>query len=353
MSESSDRPLTPPAPHPGDADGPAITPTVGIVGAGIAGLVCARTLADRGVPVTVLDKGRRPGGRLATRHTDGWQFDHGAQFFTARDSAFRALVNEWRARGLVAPWEGRFVTLGSGGTTRAADPVERLVGVPSMQALAADLASGLRVRSEVRVARLAFTDAAWHVYLDDGSDGGEFDYVVLAIPAPQAAMLVEGTTLALDARSILMAPCWTVLVGYPSQLDVPFDGAFIRDTALAWAARDSSKPGRPARDTWVLQASPEWSMMHLEEAQDTIRDALVGEFVGLTGAEAAKHWTFATAHRWRFALATLQRREPLLFDADLRIGLCGDWCGGARIEGAFLSGRAMATRLLEIVAGSD
>lgn len=328
-------------------------PSVGIIGAGVAGLTCARHLANHGVPVTVVDKGRRPGGRLATRHADGWQFDHGAQFFTAREPAFRAVVDDWRARGVVAPWNGRFVTLGRGVPTRAADPAERLVGVPRMQALAADLARDLRVKNEVRIARLGFTEAAWHVYDETGADAGGFDHVVLALPAPQAAVLVEGTTLALDARAILMAPCWTVLLGYPSRLDLQFDGAFISDTSLAWAARDASKPGRPDTEAWVLQASPEWSMAHLEEAPDVIRDALVGDFVALTRLDAARAWTFATAHRWRFALATLQRREPFLFDRDLRIGLCGDWCGGARVEGAFLSGRAMAMRLLETFAEEE
>ncbi len=325
-------------------------PSVGIVGAGVAGLACARLLADQGVPVTVLDKGRRPGGRLATRETDGWQFDHGAQFFTARDPAFRVLVDDWRARDLVSPWDGRVVTLADGGVALAAEPAERFVGVPRMQALAADLARGLHIRSQTRIARLGFTDAAWHVYQEDGADAGGFDVVILAIPAPQAAALVEGTTLALDARAILMAPCWTVLLGYRSRLEADFDGAFIRETSLAWAARDASKRGRPARETWVLQASPEWSMAHLEETPEAVRDALVGDFAAIARLEAAKDWTFAAAHRWRFALATLQRREPCLFDADLRIGLCGDWCGGARVEGAFLSGRAMAVRVLEALA---
>ncbi len=328
----------------------AALPSVGIIGAGVAGLTCARLLADCGIRVTLLDKGRRAGGRLATRHTDGWQFDHGAQFFTARDPAFRAQVDDWRARGLAAPWEARFVTLARDGITRPADPAERLVGVPGMQALAADLARDLDVRSDVRIARLGFTDAAWHLYGDDGADAGGFDYVVIAIPAPQAAALVEGTTLALDARAILMAPCWTLLVGYEHRLATDFDGAFVREASVAWAARDSSKPGRPARDTWVLQASPEWSMAHLEDSPDAVRDAIVADFAALTRLEAARSWSFAAAHRWRFALATLQRREPFLFDHDLRIGLCGDWCGGARVEGAFLSGRAMARRLLEVFA---
>jgi hypothetical protein len=150
-----------------------------------------------------------------------------------------------------------------------------------------------------------------------------------------------------------MAPCWAVLLGYADRLPTDYDGAFIAETPLAWAARDASKPGRPSRETWVLQASPEWSMAHLEDEPDVVRDALVEAFTAVTGLAAASAYAFAAAHRWRYALATMQRVDPFLFEADLGIGLCGDWCGGARVEGAFLSGRAMAERVLEAVATRD
>ena len=79
-----------------------------VIGAGVSGLIAARTLQANGARVLVLDKGRGVGGRLATRRTQSGIFDHGAQLFTARDPQFRLLVEAWQAAGIVRPWSTGF-----------------------------------------------------------------------------------------------------------------------------------------------------------------------------------------------------------------------------------------------------
>jgi predicted NAD/FAD-dependent oxidoreductase len=84
---------------------------IGIVGAGMAGLSCATLLAAAGHRVVLFDKGRGPGGRMATRRvaTDLGEvvFDHGAQYLTARDPDFVTQVERWRDAGHVARWRRR------------------------------------------------------------------------------------------------------------------------------------------------------------------------------------------------------------------------------------------------------
>ena len=77
-----------------------------IVGAGMAALTAGEALQTRGWKVVLLDKGRRAGGRMATRRIGSSRFDHGAQFFTARDERFRKAVACWEADGWAAPWFG-------------------------------------------------------------------------------------------------------------------------------------------------------------------------------------------------------------------------------------------------------
>lgn len=115
---------------------------VAVIGAGISGLFAARTLADHGLPVTVFDKGRGVGGRMSTRRVDGRPcFDHGAQYFTARDLRFRQYVQSWLEQGVVAHWPNtesnpshKIVVFRNGAVTETKDANERFVGVPSMNA---------------------------------------------------------------------------------------------------------------------------------------------------------------------------------------------------------------------------
>ena len=63
-----------------------------ILGSGIAGLAAARLAEKENKSVLVVDKGRRLGGRVSTRRKNGFLFNHGAQFVTARGNRFSALL---------------------------------------------------------------------------------------------------------------------------------------------------------------------------------------------------------------------------------------------------------------------
>jgi renalase len=180
-----------------------------------------------------------------------------------------------------------------------------------------------------------------------GVDLGRFDVVVVSAPAPQAGALFHTCSPGLAARAAMveMAPCWAVMVTFPKRLKLGFDGAFVNDSAISWVSRNASKPDRPGHESWVIHASPEWSTAHLEMEPDLAAEALVGEFCAALAVqrEQPKH---LTAHRWRFALPRSPLAETFLFDADLGLAACGDWCGGPRVEGAFLSGLAAADGIL-------
>ena len=114
-----------------------------VIGAGLAGLSCAQHLQKAGCRVTVFEKARGPGGRMSTRRADHWQCDHGAQYFTIRDNAFREEVARWEAAGVAALWKPKIAIIGR--ARAEPDSVARFVGVPRMSAPAAWLAAGLRV----------------------------------------------------------------------------------------------------------------------------------------------------------------------------------------------------------------
>ncbi len=331
---------------------PAPRQTIAVIGAGVAGLACARILVDGGHRVTLFDKGRRPGGRVSTRRGGPFAFDHGAQYFTIENDALPAAIANAVDDGVVAPWDRTIVSKSRGNCETPGhcetinDGRRRWVGTPGMSALPRHMSAGLDVRCARAISGVTRNGAGWRLTFEDGSVAGEADMVVIAVPAPQAAALLAGSPdLANRAAATTMAPCWAVMLGFEEPLTVPYDGAFVGDSPVAWIARDRSKPGRGGGESWVVHASPEWSRKHLEaehrEIVEDLRDAF-GRVIG----QAESNPAYVAAHRWRYARVEVPAGDACLFDSELGIGACGDWCLGGKIESALASGQALADRII-------
>ena len=146
-----------------------------------------------------------------------------------------------------------------------------------------------------------------------------------------------------------MQECWAVMLALEQSTELEFDGAFVNDSSLAWISKNSSKPGRSqSPETWVLHASSDWSHQNIELSTETVAEELLQAFTAATGLSTLKVER-AVAHRWRYALPPEPLADSCVFDGDRKIGCCGDWCGGPRVEGAFLSGMAAAGRVLGLL----
>ncbi|MEM6625919.1 MAG: FAD-dependent oxidoreductase [Pseudomonadota bacterium] len=324
-----------------------------IVGGGLAGLAAALRLQTAGADVHVFDKGRGPGGRMSTRraHTSlgELRFDHGAQFFTARDPGFQAVVAELQKDGHVAEWTGVF-HLDGGPDPR---PDTRYVGAPGMNGIIRGLAARVSsIEWGRRVEAVEGAPGKWRLKFDAGDDVSEFDAVVIATPAEQAGPLLQPIApgMAAEAEAARSAPCWSIMLAFDSLVETKFDGARWSKPAgnspISWAARNASKPGRGDVETWIVHGSPDWSRVHLEWEPDAAAEALVKAFCEMTGATAPIH---AAAHRWRYSQIETSAQSAFGWDAALGVGCCGDWRLGPRVECAWMSGdalgEAMAARI--------
>ena len=315
---------------------------VAIVGAGMAGLSCADRLVSGGHKVSLFDKGRGPGGRMSTRRMTTplgeVQFDHGAQYFTVRDPAFMAQVARWSASGVAAPWP----PAGTGAW----------VGVPAMNSVIREMADPHGVAFGWHVRGLVRRDGAWWLTGDNNVaqriEAGPFDAVVVAIPPEQAAAIVALHDLALASTALAARsqPCWTGMYAFAAPL--PTDQDTVRHAGCVnWAARNAAKPGRTATETWVVQAGPQWSADHIEDDAGDVAATLLaglGSALNLILPEPVA----ASAHRWRYAMSTGSDLGALWGEKS-RIGVCGDWLLGPRVENAWLSGKALANRMLDSV----
>lgn len=307
-----------------------------IIGGGMAGLAAATALASTGQRIIVLDKGRGPGGRMAARRVEisGEQvsFDHGAQYFTARDPAFRDTVAGWEAGGVAARWPA------------AGD--DTWVATPGMNACVKAMASKLDVRWGVRAERLLREGDRWQVETDGQSFAAAT--VLVAVPAEQAAVLLADAApdLAALAASVTSAPCWAVMAGFDAPLPIAAD-CYRSDTGpVSWAARNSAKPGRSGVETWVIHASPQRTRALIDLSKEEVAQILLADFFAATGIAPVTP-QHIDAHRWLYALPQALKGEGARFDAANGIGIAGDWLHSPRVEGAWLSGRALADAVVQ------
>ena len=363
------------APAPSASPAPAAPLHFAVVGAGMAGVACARTLLQAGHRVTVFEKSRGFGGRMSTRRTEFGGFDHGAQYFTVRDSRFaRALLT---AQAVVRPWSVSTVrVLDEFGHVLASAPPPtepHFVAVPGMSGLVHHWAQPLahpelhgdlpaRAVTETRVHHIerdALHPDQWQLRVEDASGGqqvlGGFDRVLLAIPHLQAHDLLLSSGLAPKMRQTLtevqVAPCWTLMVAYPNAmqpglttLGPQWNAARSTHHRISWLARENSKPGRERIERWTIQASPAWSYKHLEDDAERVKAKLLKGFAEITGIRATP--PHAVVHRWRYAQTQKPLGQTHLFDPALGIGACGDWCLGHRVEDAFISGLELALAVI-------
>jgi renalase len=361
---------------------------IAIIGAGMAGITAARTLVQAGHRVTVFEKSRSVSGRLSTRRSEFGGFDHGAQYFTVRDARFRQMM-QWAlttAPDIARPWAANAVRVldPQGRTLEAALPSREphWVAQPGMNALVAHMAAPLlkkHIHLNTQVSQIMQIDGRYALISHNPSDAAQavqthtgFDTVLLAMPHVQVQDLLQRSlqlpTLSkqkhtaqissrLDAiflqkmSHVTVSPCWTLMLAFPNALPTSpkepirplgpqWNAARSTHHRISWLARESSKPARGGIERWTVQASAAWSQEHLEDDAERVKAKLLKAFAEVTGIRATP--AHADVHRWRYAKTDTPLGQSHLWDRVLRMGICGDWCIGHRVEDAFVSGLELA-----------
>lgn len=343
-----------------------------VIGAGMAGIACARTLMQAGHRVTVLDMQPEVGGRMASVDTSHGSFDAGAQFFTVRDARFQQaldttpqLTRQWSVNAIRTLDPTGKQVMATQATLEA-----HLVAQPSMgsllQAWAAPIAD-LRLNTQVlAIERDALNSSQWQLRTEDGEGGQQvlagLDGVLCAIPAAQVEHLLSSSGVDQPAGwklgNVYMAPSWTLLLAYAHAVDPAitrmgpqWNAARTEHPRITWVARESSKPGRSKLERWTVQASPDWARKHENDEPERVAAKMLQAFADVTRIRATP--TEIHILQWQFAktinpLPAGEDGKPRshLWDAGSQVGACGDWCLGYRVEDAFVSGLELALDVL-------
>lgn len=319
-------------------------PQVLIIGAGMSGLTAARELLDAGVRPTVLDKGQKPGGRMATRTLGEARFDHGAQHFGMRDPAFRRIANDWMEAGIVREWFHA-----ESGDPDAA-PNVRHGAIGGMRNVAEHLARGIDVHTSVKATRL---DVAGGRVEAHGNDGllAEGTAVIVTAPVPQTLELLDASSLPPpdDLRDqleqVAYDPCLAVMARLDGTAALRGGHATPESGPIAWIGDNEHKGVSPVPAV-TIHSTPEFARRHMSAAVDEWVKALCDAAAAELGSPIVE----AAGHRWRYSEPqTTLDSGAAAFDGGVPVVLGGEVFAGARIEGAYLSGREAARQLLDLM----
>jgi renalase len=321
-----------------------------IVGAGLCGLTAAQYLQERGVIVTVLEKGRGVGGRMATRRVEvGGEtavFDHGAQFFTARSAEFQQALAPLQSTLQVVEWfRGQTKVLEGGVVQHEPDSYSRFRGAPGMTVLAKNLSHGLDVRLKQRVAQIKHGNNQWQVHTED-NETFVADALILTAPVPQSLALLDAGDFRLppsmrhDLETVQYDPCIAAMLIVEGATKMPAPGAlYFSGEPISWIADNFQKGISPLANSLTIHAAPKFSAQHWNDADEEIIKVLCDAaqpFVGSNPSIRA-----SSLQRWRYS-KPIQPRQDGCVVAEPMLVFAGDAFAGAKVEGAYLSGLSAA-----------
>ena len=333
---------------------------IAVVGAGLAGLVCAQSLRQQGHSVVVIEKSRGLGGRLATRRLPQAFADHGVRCLEVQGNLSQQLIQTLCAQKVIRPWIKEIDEWSPVGISTGSE-IQHYASPNGITAAAKFLSTGLEIYRGQRVQSVAF-DQTWDLTLEsanvDPMPNVGAKALVVAIPAPQAVMLLEPLAeLETDdfltkLRSPTFDPCLTAIATCPSTLALPPWKALTspQDAEIAWVSLDSSKSPNSSYPVLVVQSNAAFAEQHLEtDDLQAIGHHLLTRVAELIPALPTPD--LLQVHRWRYAFARNPLAENYLSAAPLPLICAGDWCGGKQIESALQSGLAAAGAIASQLSG--
>lgn len=338
-------------------------PSIAIIGAGCSGLAAAHILHETGHDVTVFERSSIVGGRTATGKRNGFIYDYGAQYIKGDDPS--AISSQWITRRFRLPdlvdiakpvW-----IFDKYGHIQEGDPLQNTAPKwnyrSGLNALPQRMAQELNVRLETGIERLRVNGDSWNAFDQVGQPVGDFARVLVALPAPQASALIEGSHLSgdLDEKicSILRTaeynPLISVALGYRAvPRSRPYYALVNTDKEhpiswLAWEHEKSPERVPPGAGLLITQMAPQYSRDHWHISDDELFRDITNLVSALLG-EPLTEPIFTDIYRWPYALPAQKADADALNALTMphRLAFCGDAFAGGRVHLAIEHGVKVA-----------
>ena len=324
---------------------------IAIVGAGISSIAIAQNL-KKIAAVSIFEKSRGVGGRMALRRSPPYEFDHGAQFFTAKGINFKNFIKPLIKKNIIKRWDARFAEFIDNKILRIITwnaEYPHYVGAPGMNSIAQYLSKELNIKLNTKVNKIVRNTNNWELFDNNSNNLGRFDWVISTAPPIQSAeILPTYFKYHNDLLTRKMVGCFSLMLGFKKPISLLWDSALIRDADISWISINNSKPDRKQSFSMLINSTNAWAEDHLSDDPQSIITYLNNETSRIIGQDTsiAEH---IDLQAWRYANISRQTKSDLLIDYDNRLASCGDWLTHGRVENAFEAGLMMAQKINKII----
>jgi renalase len=324
---------------------------IAIIGAGISAITIAQNLKAI-ASVSLFEKSRGVGGRMAFRRSGSYEYDHGAQFFTAKTKNFKNFIKPLIRENVIKRWDARFAEFKNNELLREItwnSEYPHYVGVPGMNSISKFLSKELNIKLNTKVDKIVKnTNNSWQLFDEKLKNLGEFDWVISTAPAIQSAeILPKYFKYHNDLLNRKMVGCFSLMLGFKKALPLSWDAALIRDADISWVSINSSKPHRAKSFAMLIHSTNVWAEKHLSDDYQDVISFLNKETSRIIGYDTS-HADYIDLHAWRYANIEKQGKSDLFIDYENRLASCGDWLTQGRVECAFEAGFMMAKEINKI-----
>jgi hypothetical protein len=320
-----------------------------VIGGGITGLTIANILQRTRIKVTVLDKGKHIGGRLATRrvsHEESIEgvFDYGTQYFSVNSPQFQVWVDDWLKNNVIKEWCRGF---------GQADDKPRYCGINGTRGIAKYLAKDLDVRTQTKAIKLSY-EKKWLVETESDLQY-QGHMLVMTPPVPQSLSLLDSSLIPLplevrfSLEQIEYHRCLAVLALLEKPSNIPPPGGIsLEHNSLVWLGDNHQKGISPEGYAVTLHATPKFSDEYWDSDDAEIAYKLFTAAADYLDSHVIKY----QVHRWRYSLPKTFYNEPCLALLELPLVMAGDAFVAPTIEGAVISGMAAGKSIVQRFRGS-
>jgi len=324
---------------------------IAIIGAGISSITIAQNL-KKNATVSIFEKSKSVGGRIAFRRSTPYEFDHGAQFFTAKGKIFKNFIKPLIKENIIKRWDARFAEFIDNKILRTISwnaEYPHYVGTPGMNSIAEYLSTELNIKLNTKINKVVHNANNWELFDDDSNNLGKFDWVISTAPAIQSAeILPVNFKYRKDLLDRKMVGCFSLMLGFKKPISLLWDAALIREADISWVSINSSKPDRGKAFSMLIHSTNAWAEKHLSDDSQSITSHLNRETSRIIGHDTSNA-DHVGLQAWQYANIGKQTQSDLLIDYDNKLAACGDWITQGRIENAFEAGFLMAHEINKII----